>query len=488
LTLVTIAKFGGSALGVDGILIPKVVNRIKQIIDQNTKVVAVFSAPIVDYEKKVSSMTDVAIRIGKNYASSNPVEIEILRLVYEQIAVKHILNEKYYNEFIQNLEKFNRQVIVSLKQAAENRRFVDVVRSRTLAYSGEITMSYLMDYVMRSHGIKSDHVDIQRWPIITDDNFEAANFMLGESMHNSSHLIDLVEHNEVVAIGGFIGKTVDGLETTYERGGSDRTAADTAILLHDHYKIKIDFEKDNAVLSADPRIVKDNLQYVKYLSYNEARLAGMFGMKILDPVAIREIDNSNLDIPIVITDMTDPRNTTIIQQDITTIAAAMDDNQGEYSNNLVKIVTGRRNCAIVRMESIAASYIIASLEKDKQYHEFVKLSPYKIDRGEITRLLFLDGDYVRRHERHFRAYDPKVEIVYERGVVTLIGDLMWRMPKIASTASSTVGEHDINILNLDAQEETSRILIIVEDKGTNVGDAVKAIHTKRIKVNSNNIT
>ena len=42
-------------------------------------------------------------------------------------------------------------------------------------------------------------------------------------MHNSSHLIDLVEHNEVVAIGGFIGKTVDGLETTYERGGSDRT-------------------------------------------------------------------------------------------------------------------------------------------------------------------------------------------------------------------------------------------------------------------------
>jgi len=53
LTLVTIAKFGGSALGVDGILIPKVVNRIKQIIDQNTKVVAVFSAPIVDYEKKV---------------------------------------------------------------------------------------------------------------------------------------------------------------------------------------------------------------------------------------------------------------------------------------------------------------------------------------------------------------------------------------------------------------------------------------------------
>jgi aspartate kinase len=347
-------------------------------------------------------------------------------------------------------------------------------------------MSYLMDYIMRSYDIRSDHVDIQRWPIITDDNFEAANFILGESRHNSSHLIDLVEHNDVVAIGGFIGKTVDGLETTYERGGSDRTAADAAILLHDHYKVKIDFEKDNAVLSADPRIVKDNLQYVKYLSYNEARLAGMFGMKILDPMAIREIDSRNLDIPIVITDMTNPSNITIIQRDITA-ATAMADDQGEY-NNLVKIVTGRRHCAIVRMESIAASYIVASLEKDKQYHEFVKLSPYRVDGAEITRLLFLDADYVRRHERHFRAYDPRVKIVYERGVVTLIGDLMWRMPKIASVASSTVGEHDINILNLDAQEETSRILIIVQDKGTDVGDAVKAIHAKRTKVNSSNIT
>lgn len=99
-------------------------------------------------------------------------------------------------------------------------------------------------------------------------------------------------------------------------------------------------------------------------------------------------------------------------------------------------------------------------------------------------MLFLDADYVRRQERHFRAYYPKVEIVYERGVVTLIGDMMWRIPKIASTASSTVGEHNINILNLDAQEETSRILIVVEDKSINVADAVKAIHAKRSKIHA----
>jgi aspartate kinase len=274
-------------------------------------------------------------------------------------------------------------------------------------------------------------------------------------------------------MGGFIGKTGDGLETTYERGGSDRTAADIAIILSDKYETKISFEKDSAVLSADPKIVKEGLDFVQYLSYNEARIAGMFGMKILDPIAIKEIDDNDLDIPIVITDMARPSS-------VTTIKRSPPASGGE--SNPIKIVTGKKNCAIVRMETISASHLIANLERDKQYHEFVKLSPYVKDDTEMTRMLFLDAEYVRRHERHFRAYYPKTEVVYGRAVVTLIGDEMWRVPKIASTASSTVSEHDINILNLDAQEETSRILIVVEDKANSVADAVKAIHGTRAKI------
>ncbi len=48
------------------------------------------------------------------------------------------------------------------------------------------------------------------------------------------------------------------------------------------------------------------------------------------------------------------------------------------------------------------------------------------------------------------------------------------------TASRTLGDYDINILNLDAQEETSRILIIVEDIDNNVANAIKAVHLQRI--------
>lgn len=469
MTSITVAKFGGSALGAEGVLIPKIIERIKQM-QKESKVVAVFSAPLIEYEGKLSSMTDVAIKVGRNYAASNPVEIEVLREVYERIAAEHLKEEK--KEFLDQLDKFYRQVIISLKGAAENRRFVDVIRSRTLAYSGEVTMCYLMGYVMRAHGLKAAHVPIENWPIITDDNFEAANFMASESRQAAGHLVELIEANDVVSMGGFIGRTIDNLETTYERGGSDRTAADIAIILNGKYETRISFEKDSAVLSADPKIVKEGLDFVPYLSYNEARIAGMFGMKILDPIAIKEIDDNELDIPIAITDMTKPDSVTVIKR-----TPPADD-----SANPIKIVTGKKNCAIVRMETGSASHLIANLERDKQYHDFVKLSPYVKDDTEMTRLLFLDADYVRRQERHFRAYYPKTEVVYGRAVVTLIGDEMWRVPKIASTASSTVSEHDINILNLDAQEETSRILIVLEDKGTSVAEAVKAIHLTRNKI------
>jgi aspartate kinase len=486
MTEVIIAKFGGSTIGQNGDQIPTVIERIKAMRNDGKKIVAVFSAPLMEHEGKVKSMTDIAINIGRKYASGQKADTNILYRTYLNIA-KKFLSQKYFEEFEFHLEKFYNYVTTSLNHVTENRRFIDVTRSRILAYGGEITMSYLMDYVMRSNGLKCDHVDIEKWPIITDDNFEAANFMIEESKEHKKHFLKLLEENEVISIGGFIGKTVDGLETTYERGGSDRTAADIAIILYDEFKVQIDFEKDNIVLSADPKIVKEELESIRYLSYNEAKLAGMFGMKILDPIAIKEIDDNNFDIPIVITSISNPSDITKIEKSSINRKQDFSDSVGndyddDDDSSLIKIVTGKRNCAIVRMESIAASYLIASLEKDKQYHNFLKLSPFKVDDIEITRLLFLDADYVKRHERHFKAFYPKVEFAYGKGVVTLIGDMMWKMPNIVSTASRTVGDYDINILNLDAQEETSRILIIVDDIDNNVANAIRAIHLQRNKI------
>lgn len=463
-----VAKFGGSAVGIDGVLIPTIIKRINDL-KKDSKVFAVFSAPLTMHNGRQRSLTDIALELGQKAENGQPVDVKVIREPYMKILA--LVDKKLQEECKSAIEYFLDKASSSLKEALQKKEFANETRARVLAYSGEILMSNMMNYVIKSAGIKSDVVSFDIWPIITDRNIESANFLASESSQNLDKTVSLIEKNDVVLIGGFIGKTKDGLETTYERGGSDRTAADLGILFSKKYDTRIDFEKDSAVFSADPRTVKEELEYITHLSYNEARIAGMFGMKILDPIAIKEIVENGVDLPIIITDMTNPERITTIQRKL------------EYKNgHPLKIVTGKKNCAILRMESSSAEDLFDSLENEKRYSEFVVLSPFTKDDIEFTRVLFLDGDYLRRNERYVLAFDPLASITYNRGVITLIGDEMWRVQQIASKASSRIGDAGLNILNMDAQEETSRIIIVIEDSDDNIERAIRAVHAERSRI------
>ena len=332
-------------------------------------------------------------------------------------------------------------------------------------------MSQMMEYVLKSHNIKSQFVGLEDWPIITDNNIESTNFLVNESSKNIEHVEKMLEKNDVISIGGFIGRTKDGIMTTYERGGSDRTAADLGILLHKKFDVEIDLEKDRSVVSADPKIVSDGLTEVSSLSYNEARLAGMFGMKILDPIAIKEILENGASLPIIITDIKNPDKCTEVTRKISA-----------ESGHPIKIVTGKKNCAILKIEEEAIGELLKSLENEKRYSEFVELSPFTKDGIKFARILFLDGDYVKRNEKYVLGFDALATITYNRGVITLIGDEMWRVQQIVSKTSAKIGEDGLNILNIDAQEETSRIIIVIEDSADNIKKAINAVHSERSNI------
>ena len=469
MTNLVIAKFGGSAIGPDGVLIPQIVNRINNL-KTDSKVISVFSAPLTTHDGKKRSLTDVILEQGKNAENGIKPTLEIVKVSYQKILqlVNDENKQSCQNVIDVHLEKSQK----ALNDAFDSKEFVDEIRSRALAFSGEILMAHVMNHILRSNGIKSDAVEFDDWPIITDNNIESTNFLKSESNDRMEKITNLVENNQVVAIGGFIGKTVDNVTTTYERGGSDRTAADLGILFHKKYETSIDFEKDSSVVSADPKIVDSGLREVIQLSYNEARLAGMFGMKILDPIAIKEIVEHGVDMPIKVTNIKNPEK-------ITTIKRQLDEQKGHP----IKIVTGKENCAIFRIETNSIQKLLTSLEKDKRYSEFVILSPFTKDGVELSRILFLDGDYVRRNEKYLLGFDSLATITYNRGVITLIGDEMWRVQQVASRTSAKIGESGLNILNMDAQEETSRIIIVVEDAEENIRKAIKAVHDEISKIN-----
>ena len=463
-----IAKFGGSAIGSDGESIPQIIERINDL-KTDSKVITVFSAPLTIHDGKRRSLTDVILEQGKNAENGIKPSLEIVKTCYQKIIqlVNEENKENCQNAIDKHLEKSQK----ALEDALQNKEFADEIRSRALAFSGEILMSHVMNHILRSNNIKTDAVEFDDWPIITDNNIESTNFLKSESNEKIEKIEKLVESNQVVAIGGFIGKTVDNVTTTYERGGSDRTAADLGILFHKKYETSIDFEKDSSVVSADPKIVNDGLREVFQLSYNEARLAGMFGMKILDPIAIKEIVEHGVDMPIKITNIKNPEKITIIKRQL-----------DEQKGHPIKIVTGKENCAIFRIETNSIQKLLTSLDKDKRYSEFIILSPFTKDGVELSRILFLDGDYVKRNEKYFLGFDSLATITYNRGVITLIGDEMWRVQQIASKASSKIGDAGLNILNMDAQEETSRIIIVIEDVEDSVAKAIESIHSERLKI------
>ena len=464
-----IAKFGGSAIGSDGESIPQIIERINDL-KTDSKVITVFSAPLTIHNGKRRSLTDVILEQGKNAENGIKPSLEIVKTCYQKIIqlVNEENKENCQNAIDIHLEKSQK----ALEDALQNKEFADEIRSRALAFSGEILMSHVMNHILRSNEIKTDAVEFDDWPIITDNNIESTNFLKSESNEKIGKIEKLVESNQVVTIGGFIGKTVDNVTTTYERGGSDRTAADLGILFHKKYETSIDFEKDSSVVSADPKIVNDGLREVFQLSYNEARLAGMFGMKILDPIAIKEIVEHGVDMPIKITNIKNPEKITIIKRQL-----------DEQKGHPIKIVTGKENCAIFRIETNSIQKLLTSLDKDKRYSEFIILSPFTKDGVELSRILFLDGDYVKRNEKYFLGFDSLATITYNRGVITLIGDEMWRVQQVASRTSAKIGESGLNILNMDAQEETSRIIIVVEDAEENIKKAIKAVHEEISKIN-----
>ncbi|MAH21753.1 MAG: aspartate kinase [Thaumarchaeota archaeon] len=466
-----VVKFGGSALGVNGAGIPRIIRRIRAIRrSTNAGPVIVVSAPRTIYEGNEVSLTDVATDIGENYASLNPVPLDPIIDPYQEI-IETFIKKPWKVLMKEVLDSHVQKVKHALNQAMENRRFVDVNRARVLAYSGELTAIAALDYAMRSSDLPGEHIVFENWPIVTDRNFENANFLLDESRKRSESISMCLEEGKLPVMGGYIGVTNEGLETTFERGGSDRTAADLGILLNQDYRVSIDFEKEDVVLSADPNVVSKGLEPVLGMSYNEVDIAGRFGMKIVDPAAVRDLIEADCNLPILVTDMKNAHRVTRIIR-----------NNKKISTITVKIATGKRDCAILELDKSKRTSLEEFLRNVRRYQDFIELRPYQKGKADRARLLFLDGPYVRRHEADLTAFDTESSIRYGLAAITLVGDDMKAKPGIAAGTFGALFREGINIEDGDIQQPTSSILLVVKD--AYVDGALRAIHEHRNDMNS----
>lgn len=458
----SVAKFGGSLLDTEGKGIPKILKRIKELKKSDlTGPIVVFSAP--------TGCTDMLIKIGESYAAAScPVSTDPIFNIYKNIAQTYVKDAyaAQVNTALANCKKLTDESLKSV-----NKRFSGHVKAKVLAMGGEFSMSVLMDYVMKSHGLDSHCLQLHEWPIVTDDNFEDATPNYELSKKRLHCLVEPIEKGKVISMAGFMGVTSDGLETILGRGGSDLTAVFTSCLLKEQYATNTLLYKDVPVQSADPKVVKgQKTEHVKALTYNEAHKASMMGMKIVQGSAIAMA--RQFEQPLLVVPIDAPARYSVIQ--------AKTEEQP-----VVKCLTGKTGCAILSMRDEKSRSLEDSLRIWEKRNDFMDLGAETLETGERIRdFLFLDSEFLKKNEEKLKGFDEKLTIEFGLGVVTLIGDKMKDSPGVASLAISAI--HGINIKRGIFAPHTSQIIIVVEEK--NVKPAVAAIHQKWAELNKENPT
>ena len=452
----SVAKFGGSLLDVKGKGIPKILKRTKKLKTKDDfGPIVVFSAPM--------GCTDELIRIGESYAQLAPISIDSVFEIYDRLA-KLYVKGKFLKQAVAALADYKSQTEEAL--VSVNKRFSGNIKAKILTLGGELAMSTLADYILKSNDLDSCCLPVQNWPIITDDNFDDATPNYELSKKRIDTLIEPLEDGKIISLAGFLGVTTDDLETVLGRGGSDLTAVFTSCLLKDRYQTETLLFKDVPVQSADPKVVKgQKTDHVAALTYNEAHKASMMGMKILQSPAIAMARRFLQ--PLRIMPIDQPEKYSVIQSETT-------------GGEIVKCLTGKAGCAILSMSDEKSRSLEDSLRIWEKRNDFMDLGAETLETGERIRdFLFLDSDFLRKNEEKLKGFDENLKIEYGLGVVTLIGDRMKHSAGVASIAIGAIS--GINIKRGIFAPHTSQIIIVVEEK--NVNATVAAIHLKKAEMN-----
>ena len=452
----SVAKFGGSLLDVEGKGIPKIIKQIKQIRKKyGFGPIIVFSAPM--------GCTDALIKIGESYAQACSLSLDPVFEVYERLVKAHVKG-KWIEQASNELAEYRALTQATLRTVSK--RFSGHLKAKILTLGGEIAMSMLADYILKSNGLDSCRLSLEDWPIVTDDNFEDAvpNYELSKKRIHT--LIEPLEDGKIISLAGFLGVTVDGLETILGRGGSDLTAVFVSCLLKDLYNTETLLYKDVPVQSADPKVVREQrTEHVKALTYNEAHKASMMGMKIVQSPAIATARHFTQ--PLKVVPINEPEMYSVIEAETS---------DGE----IVKCLTGKSGCAILSMNDEKSRTLEDSLRIWERRNDFLDLGAETMETGERIRdFLFLDSDYLKKNMERIKGFDENMKIEYGLGVVTLIGDRMKNSPGVASLAIGAIS--GINIKRGIFAPHTSQIIIVVEEKKVNA--TVAAIHLKKQEMN-----
>ena len=337
--------------------------------------------------------------------------------------------------------------------------------SDTILSFGELLSSYIIAEALKQKLKNSSYKD-SRELIKTNNSFGKAvvNFDVSNKL-----IVDFFASNEnqVVVMPGFIAASLDGINTTLGRGGSDYTAAILAGALHaNELEIWTDV---NGMFTANPKIVKQ-AQPIVFISYQEAMELSHFGAKVLYPPTIQPVLRKN--IPILI------KNTFEPAADGTYIS-----NQEMDHTNPVKGISHIDNITLITLEG---SGMIGVSGPSKRLFEV--LSNKNINVIFITQassehsicIGILNSDADVAEDAINKAFEVEISqnkidpCIVEKNlcIIALVGENMKNHQGLSGRMFSTLGKNNVNIRAIAQGASERNISAVINER-----DVKKALNT-----------
>jgi len=323
-----------------------------------------------------------------------------------------------------------------------------------IASYGELLSAALVAAAFRGDHIPVDLID-PRDVVATDDRFTRATPLFDVIVRQArSTIAPVVERGHVPLLGGFVGRTAQGVTTTIGRGGGDFSAALVGAALGAS-AIEIWTDVDG-MLTADPRIVRD-ARLIEHIRFDEAAELASFGAKVLHPSTIAPAVQRG--IPVFIFNAKRPSGSgTRVTADapIRAVSAIA----GKAGVTVVKVRTTRMLLAPGFLRTLFEIF-----ERHRMSVDVVATSEVSVS-VTVDDPTHLDGLIV-----DLRALGD-VAIERQRGILALVGAGLGGSSTTMARALAALGDIRVHMVSLSATE--INLTIIVDSDA--LPDAMRALH------------
>ena len=333
---------------------------------------------------------------------------------------------------------------------------------------GEMLAAPLVAAAIRSRGCGSESIDATEI-MVTTDQFGGAEPIMEETRSRTmTRLGPMIARGDAPVVTGFIGATIDGVQTTLGRGGSDYSASILGAAL-DADEVWIWTDVDG-VMTANPSEVSD-ARTLAEISYSEASELAYYGAKVLHYKTILPAFRQR--IPVRILNSFNPTHTgTRVTVD------------GDVSVPGVKAVTSIRGVSLITMSGTGMQAIPGIVAKAFDVVAERKTNVLMISQASSeNNICFVISTAEASGVQ--KALGEALEVELAKGhieeisaqpvaVVAAIGDRMRGTPGIAATVFGALGAKGINVIAISQGSSERNISFVVEEKDS--AGAVRALH------------